>query len=113
MQNALDKVMKLNVSTYNFKATEFPEMNLPTGTQTGFTAQNIESVFPELVKINPAKKEQPSEFKAINYTGLIPILTEAIQEQQKGLEAKDARIDDLEKQLNELKALVQTNQQNR
>jgi hypothetical protein len=34
------------------------------------------------VKYNPAKKEQPVDFKAVNYTGLIPVLTAAIQEQQ-------------------------------
>ncbi len=113
LENALDKVMKLDVKTYSYKTTEFPEMNLPTGTQCGFTAQNIESVFPELVKVNPAKKEQPIEFKAINYTGLIPILTEAIQEQQKELEAKDARIDQLQKQIDDLKAVVLTIQQYR
>lgn len=119
MQNALDKVMKLDVKTYNYKTTEFPEMNLPTDTQNGFTAQNLETVFPELVKFNPAKKEQPVEFKAINYTGLIPVLTEAIQEQQKQLEAKDARIDSLQKQYTDLQnkfdnlqALVLTIQKN-
>jgi len=119
MQNALDKIMKLEVSTYNYKTTEFPEMNLPADRQNGFTAQNLESVFPELVKFNPAKKEQPVEFKAVNYTGLIPVLTEAIQEQQKQLEAKDERIDSLQKQYNDLQnqfdnlqALVLTIQKN-
>jgi hypothetical protein len=72
----------------------------------------MESVFPELVKVNPAKeKVQPTEFKAVNYIGLIPILTEALQEQQKEMEAKDVKIDDLQKQLNDLKALVLTIQQ--
>ncbi|MBN2175442.1 MAG: tail fiber domain-containing protein [Bacteroidales bacterium] len=113
LQNALEKVMKLDVKTYKYKTAEFPEMNLPTDIQNGFTTQNLETVFPELVKLNPEKKEQPVEFKAINYTGLIPILTEAIKEQQKGIEARDVRIDDLEKQLNDLKALVLTIQQNR
>ncbi len=88
--------MKLDVKTYNYKTTEFPEMNLPTDTQNGFTAQNIESVFPELVKVNPAKKEQPAEFKAINYIGLIPVLTEAIQEQQKIIDQLKERIEILE-----------------
>jgi hypothetical protein len=112
MQDALDKVMKLDVKTYNYKSTEFPEMNLPTDMQHGFTAQNLESVFPELVKINPAKKEQPVEFKAVNYIGLIPVLAEAIQEQQKQLIAKEEKIDSLQKQLNELKVLVMNAQQN-
>jgi hypothetical protein len=120
MQNALDKVMKLDVSNYNYKATDFPEMNLPTDTQNGFIAENIENVFPELVKLNPAKKEQPAEFKAVNYIGMIPVLTKAIQEQQALLTAKDERINDLQKKqddlqnkFNELKALVSAIEQNR
>ncbi|MBK6966756.1 MAG: tail fiber domain-containing protein [Bacteroidales bacterium] len=86
MQDALDDVMKLDVKTYEFRTTEFPELNLPPDRQNGFTAQNLESVFPELVKLNPAKKEQPTEFKAVNYTGMIPVLTAAIQEQQAEIE---------------------------
>ncbi|MBK6966773.1 MAG: tail fiber domain-containing protein [Bacteroidales bacterium] len=110
LQDGLEKLMKLDVKTYDFRTTEFPELNLPADTQYGFTAQNLESVFPELVKVNPAKKEQPVEFKAVNYTGLIPVLTAAIQEQQKQLEAKEERIDLLQKQLDELKILVEANQ---
>jgi hypothetical protein len=119
LQNGLDKVMKLDVKTYDFKTSEYPEMNLPVGKQSGFTAQNMESVFPELVKLNPAKKEQSIEFKAVNYIGMIPILTEAMQEQQKQLIAKEARVEilqkqysDLQKQLNDLKMLVETMQRN-
>jgi hypothetical protein len=106
MRNALDKVMKLDVKTYTFKQ-EFARMNLPTSRQYGFTAQNLEGVFPELVKLNPQKgQEQPVEFKAVNYLGMIPVLTEAIQEQQKELMVSDARIDSLQRQLNDLKLLV-------
>ncbi len=100
MKNSLDKIMQLDVMTYDFKATEFPEMNLPLDRQNGFTAQNIESVFPELVKVNPAKKEQSVEFKAVNYTGLIPVLTSAIQEQQ-------ALIDNLKNQNAELLSRIE------
>jgi hypothetical protein len=112
LNNGLDKLMKLDVKTFNFKTTEYPELNLPAEKQNGFIAQNLENVFPELVKFNPAKKEQPIDFKAVNYIGMIPVLTEAIQEQQKQMEAKDARLDDLQKQFNELKALVESLQQN-
>lgn len=108
MKNSLGKIMQLDVMTYNYKTSGFPELNLPTDRQNGFTAQNLESVFPELVKLNPAKMEQPVDFKAVNYTGLIPVLTAAIQEQQKQLEARDKRIDLLQKQLNELKTLVES-----
>jgi hypothetical protein len=96
MGNSLDKIMQLDVMTYNYKTSEFPELNLPFETQNGFTAQNLESVFPELVKLNPSKKEQPVEFKAVNYVGLIPVLTEAIQEQQALIEKMQKKIDELE-----------------
>lgn len=82
MQNALENLMKLDIKTYYFKP-EFTMLNFPSSRQYGFTAQNMERVYPELVKVNPAKgKEQPVEFKAVNYTGMIPVLTKAIQEQQ-------------------------------
>lgn len=86
MENSLEKIMQLEVITYDFKTSEFPEMNLPPDKQNGFTAQNMGNVFPELVKYNPAKKEQPVDFKAVNSIGLIPVLTRAIQEQQNEIE---------------------------
>lgn len=107
LQNALDKVMMLEVKTYNFKSG-LEKMNLPSERQYGFLAQNLETVFPELIKLNPAKKEQPLEFKAVNYLGMIPVLTEAMQEQQKQLEAKDKAITQLQKQLNELQQCVES-----
>jgi len=83
LQNALDKIMKLEVKTYNFKQ-DYKTMHLPTGKQNGFIAQNLESVFPELIKESADKtvdKDNPLEFKAVNYIGMIPVLTAAIQEQ--------------------------------
>jgi hypothetical protein len=97
MKNSLDKIIELDVLTYNYRTSEFPELNLPMDKQYGFTAQNLESVFPELVKLNPSKKEQPTEFKAVNYIGLIPVLTAAIQEQQEQIEKLQKRIDEIEK----------------
>ena len=61
-------------------------MNLAGGTQMGFIAQEMEKVFPQLVSIIPDKNidgSKISDYKGINYIGLIPVLTKAIQEQQK------------------------------
>ena len=96
LENSLQKIMQLDIMTYNYKTSEFPEMNLPYEKQSGFTAQNLEIVFPELVKLNPLKKEQAVEFKAVNYTGLIPVLTHAIQEQQLLIQKMQSKIDELE-----------------
>lgn len=107
LQNGLDKIMKLDVKTYNFKSG-LDKMNLPSEKQYGFLAQNLETVFPELVKLNPAKKEQPLEFKSVNYMGLIPVLTEAMQEQQKQIEERNKTIASLQNQINEMNQCIQS-----
>jgi hypothetical protein len=52
-----------------------------SGIQRGFIAQEIEAVFPEWVK------EDEDGYKTINMTEVIPVLVEAIKEQQKQIEA--------------------------
>jgi hypothetical protein len=103
LTNALDKINQLKPSTYNYKTDEYGFMNLPQGTQTGLIAQELELVFPELVKEvkefnhfdeNGKVIATTPSFKSVNYTGLIPVLIGAIQEQQQ--------------QINELKALLQS-----
>ena len=80
--------MQLNPSTFNYK-NEYMKMNLPQGPQIGLIAQDVEKVFPELVK-NIVDKQPDStklfECKGINYIGLIPVLIKAIQEQQKEID---------------------------
>ena len=99
---------KLNPVTYDYKTSEFQDLNLSIGLQYGFIAQEVQQVIPELVQnvIKPEfkndKKDANSkgeEFATLNYTALIPILTKAIQEQQ-------TTIEDLQKQINELKKMI-------
>ncbi|KAB8152525.1 T9SS type A sorting domain-containing protein [Kordia sp. TARA_039_SRF] len=84
-ENILEKIMELNAVTYKFKEND--QLNLPEELQHGFIAQNVEEIFPELVttikkpivdKENKVTGEY--EYKAVNYTGLISILTSSIQE---------------------------------
>jgi hypothetical protein len=84
-ENILEKIMELNAVTYKFKEND--QLNLPEELQHGFIAQNIEEVFPELVttiKKPIIDKENKLigeyEYKAVNYTGLISILTSSIQD---------------------------------
>ena len=114
--SALDKINALSPVTYYYKNDKESGINLPTNLQYGFIAQDLETVFPELVTnqvlnlattgnggnnkasidadenglvsestgtvANPIEKNTKEEFKGINYTGLISVLTEAIKEQQ-------------------------------
>ncbi len=99
MTNALGKVMLLEPSTFNFK-NEYSKMNLAKGAQLGFMAQNLEQVYPELVVETYDKLMNPDklfEFKSVNYVGMIPVLTKAIQEQQALIEQLQQQVDELKK----------------
>lgn len=91
-ESALQKLMQLRPRSYTYKQTgEYKEMNLSRGTQYGLIAQEVETLFPELVKetISPAAIDENGietgtsvSFKSLNYNALIPLLLKAIQEQQ-------------------------------
>jgi len=94
LENPIDKIKQISGYRYNFKREIFPE-NLPeevaasyTKEQIGFLAQEIEKVFPELVT-HPEKEE---DFCGLNYDGMIPVLLEAIKEQQLQIEHLQAMI---------------------
>jgi hypothetical protein len=109
--SVLNKVLSLEVENYNYRKKSYAHMALPEGQQVGFTAQNVKSLMPELVKSAtqpaPTKEEveagmTPGEevkFEAVNYTGMIPYLVKSIQEQQAIIAEKDARIQELENRL--------------
>jgi hypothetical protein len=106
----LPKLLRLKPVHYEFRTDEFKNMNLVEGKHMGLIAQDVETVYPELVYdgiINPGeppvKKDgrtplTPSveNYKGVDYISLIPVLIGAIQEQQ-------AQIDNLQAQLAKLK----------
>jgi hypothetical protein len=93
--NALDQLSSIEVKEYEYKHEgDMSKMDLPKGKQVGIMAQNIENVFPQLTKDSefdlnddpenddPNREENIFKFKAVNYTGLVPVLVKAVQEQQ-------------------------------
>jgi hypothetical protein len=98
---ALDLVKKLRGTTYEFKLDEFPEMNFNPGKNYGFIAQELIKVIPEAVK-----KDQG--YYAVNYDAIIPVLTEAIKEQEGVIETQNEKISELEKKIETLYALFLT-----
>jgi hypothetical protein len=128
IENALESLLKIQATTYDFKCTEYPTLSLPQGKQLGFIAENIEKVFPELVKDATSAqiigkdrklKQASVSFKAVNYTGLIPVVIEAIKEQQKLIDEKNMQlsnqqlqIEALQNQLNEIKDMLAASKNN-
>jgi hypothetical protein len=97
--------MKIQGTTYNYKA---PYAQFLGGTDTyyGFIAQDVENVFPDMVKQKIFTPGQTRSFKTdvidinikcVSTVSLIPVLVEAVKEQQKQIEELKAKIQDLEK----------------
>lgn len=115
MENAMNKIAALKPVEYRYDLEKYSGMNLPDGIQMGFTAQDIKKVFPQLVKksVQPALYENDDEkngkkirdkveFDAVNYTGLIPVITKAMQEQQQQIEDLKKQNESLVKRLEKL-----------
>jgi hypothetical protein len=94
---ALDDVLKIETVRYDFKNREAtPEGHI------GLIAQDVHSLFPELVTTG----ETEDDFWGVNYAGFSVIAIKAIQEQQKTIRSQGERIAELEAQLNEQEALA-------
>jgi hypothetical protein len=126
VDNALAIIQQLDAKTYDFRV-DIKGLILPEGHQIGLLASQVEKAAPMLVKEiktpvaieisgplspeiaaksgdgNPVptqnQKEDMYSYKAVNYIGLIPVLVQAIKEQQQ-------MIENLQKQLQEQKALI-------
>ena len=101
-----DKIMLVSVNTYNFK-NEFGYLNLPQAKQYGFLAQNLQKIFPELVRtvVDKSKGEDHLfEYKTVNYLGMIPILTKALQEEHTQRIQTEKELEDLKQRLQIIEA---------
>jgi hypothetical protein len=81
-------------------------MNLPSGNHYGLIAQELEKVFPELVSDNVHPSAEGSRggkggeeihYKGVSYIELIPILIQAVKEQQEMINNLTKRIEDFER----------------
>lgn len=106
----LDKIMALQPKAYEMRTDEFKnDITLAKGPQFGLIAQDVKALLPELVhqvkiparlsndEIKKNVKKDPITYESMNYTGLIPVLIKAMQEQQAQIEALKAKVASLEK----------------
>ena len=92
VEGALERIMRLGASSFSYSTRpEHAWLHMSPGTRYGFVAQEIEDVFPELVKnvvppVDPEDLENRAHrntvLKGVDYVQLIPVLVRAIQEQQ-------------------------------
>lgn len=102
LEGCLNNVLKLQGVSFTWKDPA------EKGRKIGFIAQEVEEIFPELVFTNPT-----DGYKGINYAEMTAVLTEALKEQQKIIEAltvKDQEntetIQQLQKDIEQIKAML-------
>jgi hypothetical protein len=105
LAGSLKKILNLQGVTYEWKSEnelanfkkksdsnrkdEDNSFNFPKGTQIGVIAQDVEKVLPELVQTNS------EGIKSVDYIKIIPVLIEAIKDQQKQIEALTQEVEAL------------------
>ncbi len=103
VKNALQNIVKLNGVTYDWNMERFPGKGFDKKKQIGLIAQDVEKIFPEMVKADE------HGYKAINYSAFVPVLIESIKEQQKKieqLEEKVKEVDAIKAELDAIKAML-------
>jgi hypothetical protein len=68
--------------------------------QIGFSAQDVRLLLPQVVK------EDETGYLGINYSAIVPVLVEAMKEQQAIIEAQKAEIDSMKKDIDLIKKKV-------
>ena len=104
IDSPIDKINNIRGVSFEWKRSEYQDKGFPEGEHYGVIAQEIEQVLPEIVK------EGPNGDKAVSYTELVPILTEAIKEQQQQLEEQQRQIEYLLQKVESLERIVQQQQ---
>ena len=89
IDNALHLISGIEGVTYHWK----PELKRDDKKQYGLIAQNVEAVIPELIE------NGDNGIKSVNYQALIPVLVNAVNEQQKQIAEQQKQIEKLVKLL--------------
>ena len=89
----LSKLLQIDAKTYVMKKDASKKQKI------GVLAQDIETVFPELVT-------ESNNIKSVNYQGLVPVLINAIKEQNQTIETQQDAIESLEQRLQKLEAIL-------
>ncbi len=91
--NALEAVLALRGVEFDWRQEEYPELDLYLYPRVGLLAQEVESVVPTVVG------ENERGLKTVNYACLVPVLIEAVKEQQVYIERLQHQLHSLEERV--------------
>jgi hypothetical protein len=93
IDNAVEKVCSLNGFIYKFNDTA-KDLGFDTEKrQVGLSAQEVEKVLPEVIKPAPVD----DKYKTLDYAKIVPLLVEAIKEQQEQIENLQKKLEEMSK----------------
>jgi trimeric autotransporter adhesin len=93
LENSLDKILQLNGVSYDWDKEKADGKQLDDRNHIGFLAQDLEAVLPQAV----STADDAQKTKSVAYSTVIPVLVEAMKEQQKQIEALKKEIERLNK----------------
>lgn len=107
LSNSLQKIVAMKGYTYDVNQHDYPKYFPTNRKSVGFLAQELEQILPEAVtekfistpntnRENPDKDVQSMKVKAVSYDSVIPVLVEAIKEQQVIINGLQERVQQLE-----------------
>jgi len=100
MSSTLESVLKLEPSRYEYIR------NNPSKIETiGFIAQDVQKLFPELVKKSSDKKNNGTY--TVDYAGFGVIAIKSIQEQQKLIESQNKKLTEQQNEIDNLKSRLE------
>jgi len=119
IENALDKISKLNGFYYVNNDLAKSVGYTDEKQQVGLSAQEVQSILPEVVTIAPFdtlfdENEQPigsksgENYLTVNYDKIVPLLVEGIKEQNELIKSQQTQLDVQQQQIDELKEMIKS-----
>ncbi len=110
----LNEIMQLSTFTYQWDHDKLlpqseegdlkPQNNLDNNYHIGFSAQEMQTIIPELVVVG----DDAQNNLGVYYSHLAPVLTKAIQEQQEMIDEQHGMIEDLQNIIKELQKEIES-----
>jgi hypothetical protein len=97
LKDALEKINNVQPISYYFKNKK----SHPSTHEIGFSAQEIEKEYPELVE-----KNDQTGYLSVNYPQMTAVAIQAIKEQQIIIKTQDEKISSLENRIQQLEKIV-------
>ncbi|MEI7728303.1 MAG: tail fiber domain-containing protein [Verrucomicrobiota bacterium] len=100
LSGALDKIQAMRGVQFDWRTKENPQMHFDNRAQLGFVAQEIKDIVPEAVS------QDAEGYYSIAYSMLIPVLVEALKEQQREITTRDTQLQLLNQRLEKLERII-------